>query len=206
MTEIIFYTNPNSRGRIAHWMLEEVGEPYETVWVEYGDAGTKSAKFLQINPMGKVPVVVCNGKVISETPAICNYLAARYPECQLMPGKDDPALADFYRWFYFAAGPLELAVTVNAMQWEVPQEQQRSVGFGNMDDVNVALELALKSGLFVCGEQFTAADVYLGSHLNWGMAFGTLGKTPLFSDYVQRLLERPAARRAEKLNQEKLTS
>ena len=203
MAEIIFYTNPNSRGRIVHWMLEELGEPYDTVCLEYGDAGMKATEFLQINPMGKVPVVVCHDKIITETPAICNFLAARYPDKQLMPDYDDPALADFYRWMYFAAGPLELAVTVNAMALEVPQERERSVGFGNIDNVHAALELALQSGLFVCGDRFTAVDVYLGSHLNWGMAFGTLKKTPLISDYVQRLLERPAAIRAEKLNDEK---
>ncbi|MFM1896662.1 MAG: hypothetical protein RLZZ385_1736 [Pseudomonadota bacterium] len=204
MRQLILYTNPQSRGRIAHWMIEELGEPYDTQWLAYGPTGTKSAEYLAINPMGKIPSIKHNGLVVTETAAICTYLAVAYPEKNLMPRLDDPTLPSFLRWMYFAAGPVEASVTAKAMGWIVPEDRKGTVGFGSHDEVLATLETALQPGPFVCGRRFTAADVYLGSHLNWGMAFGGIERRPLFEDYVARLVARPAYQRAEKINREKL--
>ena len=206
MQQLILYTNPQSRGRIAHWMIEELAEPYETVWLEYGPAGTKSANYLAINPMGKIPSIKHNGLVVTETAAICTYLAVAFPEKGLMPRLDDPALAAFFRWMYFAAGPVEASVTARAMAWEVPESRKGTVGFGSHEEVMAALEIALRPGPFVCGKRFSAADVYLGSHINWGMAFGGIEKRPVFEEYVGRLVQRPAYRRADQINQNQLAS
>ena len=133
MSELVLYTNPQSRGQIAHWMLEELGEPYETRWIEYGEQ-MKGADYLTINPMGKVPSITHRGKVVTECPAICAYLAAAYPDKKLMPAADDPRLADFYRWLFFAAGPLEQAISYKSQNVETSEDSSRSLGFGTYQD------------------------------------------------------------------------
>lgn len=205
MSAIAFYTNPQSRGQIVHWMLEELAEPYDIHWIEYGEQ-MKGADYLAINPMGKVPAVTHHGTVITECPAICTYLAAAYPEKQLIPASSDPALADFYRWMFFTAGPLEQAASVQSMGWEVSAEQSRTLGFGTVAAALDAVEIALQDGPFVCGDSFSAVDVYLGSALNWGMMFGTLEKRESFQTYVGELVKRPAYLRAQQINAEKMAS
>jgi glutathione S-transferase len=203
MNDLVLYTNPQSRGRIAHWMLEEIGLPYETIWLEFGPA-MKSREYLAVNPMGKVPALKHGGAIITETAAICAYLADRFPEKNLTPQINHPARGDYFRWLFFAAGPLELAVTAKAMDWQVPEEKSIFVGFGSYGATIATLEKALLPGPYICGEQFTAADVYLGSQLGWGMMFGTIEKRPLFEDYVGRLYARPAFLDATRLNEEYL--
>ena len=203
MSTLTFYTNPQSRGRIVHWMLEELGLPYKTVWVDFGVA-MKNADYLAINPMGKVPALSVDGAVVTETAAICVYLADRFAAESLMPAQDALARANFFRWMFFAAGPLEMAVTAKALGWEVPEGRDRMAGFGSYVQTLDALELALQPGPYICGEQFTAADVYVGSQLGWGLMFGTIAKRPAFEAYVARLYARPAAQRANALNDEYL--
>ena len=205
MTDLVFYTNPMSRGRIAHWMFEELGEDYQTVWVEYGEQ-MKSPDYLAINPMGKVPAMTYKGAVVTEAPAICAALAALYPEKGLMPAAGDPALAVYYRWLFFAAGPLEAAITARTMGWEVPEDRKPTVGFGSLESIVDAIEAAIKGseGDYICGDQFSACDVYVGSHLNWGMSFETIEKRPVFEEYVGRLLQRPASARANEINEKRM--
>jgi len=203
MNDLVFYTNPQSRGRIAHWMLEEIGLPYETVWLEFGPA-MKSREYLSVNPMGKVPALKHGSVVVTETAAICAYLADRFPEKNLIPPLSHPARAAYFRWMFFAAGPVELAVTAKALDWEVPKDKSGFVGFGNYRATINTLEKALKPGPYICGEQFTAADVYVGSQLGWGMMFGTIEKRPLFEAYVGRLYARPAAEQANLINEDYL--
>lgn len=203
MSELVFYTNPQSRGRIAHWMLEEVGVPYETVWLEYGPA-MKSADYLAVNPMGKVPALRHGTSLVTETAAICAYLADRFPERKLSPALHDPARAAYFRWLFFAAGPLEMAVTVNSLGWQVPEGKSGFVGFGSCKATLDVLEQALLPGPHLCGEQFTAADVYVGSQLGWGLMMGSIDKRPVFEDYVGRLRARPAATAADRINEEYL--
>lgn len=203
MSDLVFYTNPQSRGRIAHWMLEEVGQPYETVWLEYG-TGTKSPEYLAVNPMGKVPALKHGNAVVTEVAAICAYLADRFPESKLMPPPNHPARAAYFRWLFFAAGPLEAAVTAKSLGWQIPEGRNVMVGFGSYGETVDALEQALSPGSYICGEQFTAADVYVGSQLGWGLMFGTIDKRPLFETYVARCNARPAAQRANRINEEYL--
>lgn len=205
MNDLVFYTNPQSRGRVAHWMLEEIGLPYETVWLEFGPA-MKSAEYLAINPMGKVPALKHGGVVVTEVAAICAYLADRFPEKKLIPPSGHPDRAAYFRWLFFAAGPVELAVTAKSLGWQVPEGKSGFVGFGSYGATLNALEQALTPGPYVCGEQFTAADVYVGSQLGWGMMFGTIEKRPLFEAYVGRLYARPAALQANRINEDYLKS
>jgi glutathione S-transferase len=192
---LTFWTNPMSRGQIVHWMLEELGEPYETVWLEWGPNGHKSADYLKINPMGKVPAVRHDGRIVTECAAICLYLADVFPNAKLKPAADK--LADYYRWTLFAAGPVEHAVTSKAMGWAVPPEREAMAGFGSFDATIDALDGMLADRQFVCGDAFTAADVYVGSAVAWGLQFGTLPKRANFEAYAVRLEARPAYKRAK---------
>ena len=199
MSDLVFYTNPQSRGRIAHWMLEEIGLPYETVWLEFGPA-MKSGEYLSVNPMGKVPALKHAGALVTETAAICAYLAAAFPEKNLIPPLNHPGRAAYFRWMFFAAGPLEVAVTAKALGWQVPEGKSGFVGFGTYGETLNVLEKALEPGPYICGEQFTAADVYLGSQISWGMTLGTIERRGVFEAYVGRVQARPAAKTARSIN------
>lgn len=203
MSELVLYTNPQSRGRIAHWMLEEIGVPYDTVWLDFGPPMNTEAYRL-VNPMGKVPALRHGDAVVTEAAAICAYLADCFPEKNLAPPSAHPSRAAYYRWMFFAAGPLEMAATAKALSWQVPEGRGVLVGFGSYERTMEALETALTPGPYICGEQFTAADVYLGSSLAWGMMSGTMEKRPPFQAYVARVSARPAAQRAHRLNEEYL--
>jgi glutathione S-transferase len=197
MAELIFYTNPMSRGRIARWMLEEIGAPYRTEVLDYGTT-MKAPDYLAINPMGKVPAIVHDGRTVTECAAICAYLADAFPAAGLAPATADRA--DYYRWLFFAAGPLESAVTTRALGAEVPPERKGFVGFGSLDEVLDALETFLSSRAYVTGDRFTAADVYVGSQIRWGLGFKTIPERPAFVAYSERLGQRPALLRATEID------
>jgi glutathione S-transferase len=192
--EIVFYTNPMSRGRIVRWMLEEVGRPYRAELVHYGQQ-MKGEEYRAVNPMGKVPALVHRGVVVTEAAAICAYLADAFPDADLAPAPGDPARAAYYRWLFFAAGPLEAAVTNRALGFEPPEDKRGMVGYGCYADVMDTLEQAL-AGEYVAGDRFSAADLYLGSQLQWGLRFGTIESRPAFERYAAHLAARPALMRA----------
>ena len=189
MSDLTFYTNPMSRGRIVRWMLEEVGADYDTVVLDYADT-MKSAAYLAVNPMGKVPAIIHRGRAVTECAAICAYLADVFPDAGLAPATDDRA--DYYRWLFFAAGPLEAASTERARGIVVTPDQSRMVGYGSFDAVVDALEAAVAGRDYIAGDRFTAADLCVGSHLMWGSQFGWLPKRDAFTAYIARLAERPA--------------
>lgn len=197
--DLIFYTNPMSRGRIVRWMLEEVGQPYRTEVLEFGST-MKSADYLAFNPMGKVPTILHNGTVVTEAAAICAYLADVFPEAGLAPPHGDRHRGSYYRWMFFAAGPVEAALSNKALGFEVPEERRGMVGYGGVADVVNALEYAVTQSEYIAGERFSAADVYVGSQIGWGMMFGTLEKRPAFEAYWQRISSRPAAVRAREID------
>jgi len=197
VSELIFYTNPMSRGQIVRWMLEELGEPYEERLLDYGTT-MKAPDYLAVNPMGKVPAIVHRGQVVTEGAAICAYLADAFAHRQLAPAPS--ARADYYRWLFFAAGPVEQAVTNHALHWTPDEKQRRTVGYGSYEDVLNALETAVAGKSFIAGDRFSAADVYVGAQIDWGLRFGTLPDRAAFADYVAPLRERPAYRRAQEID------
>ncbi|MEZ5798264.1 MAG: glutathione S-transferase family protein [Paracoccaceae bacterium] len=185
---ITFYTNPMSRGRIARVMLEEIGHPYETRVLEYGPP-MKSADYMAVNPMGKVPAIVHDGRVVTEAAAICTYLAMEFPEKGLMA--DDRAA--FFRWMFFAAGPLEQAVVNASFGWMPDSAQARGrTGYGSLDDVSRSLTKHLEKNDFIADGRFTAADVYVGSQVGWGLNFKTIPANDVLLAYWARIKDRPA--------------
>lgn len=193
--DLIFYTHPMSRGRIVRWMLEEVGQPYRTELLEYNTT-MKSPEFLAINPMGKVPTIRHGETVVTESAAICAYLADAFPAAGLAPVREDRLRGPYYRWLFFAAGPVEAAVTNKALGVEIPAGRERMAGYGTFATMLDGLEAAVSLADYLVGERFSAADLYVGSQLGFGMQFGMIEKRPAFEVYWTRLSSRPAYRRA----------
>jgi glutathione S-transferase len=202
MADLIFYTNPQSRGRIVRWMLEEVGQPYETEVIPYDQM--KSDRYLAIHPLGKVPAIKHEGHVLTECAAICAYLADVFSEAGLGPRTDEKA--DYYRWLFYAAGPLEAAISNQAMGWQVPQERERMFGYGNFDRAIAAVDELLSLRDYVCGNRFTAADVYVGSQIMFPLQFGMLPERDSFLRYRDRLQQRDAYKCANEIDEKIIAS
>ncbi len=197
--ELILYTNPMSRGRIARWMLEEVGQPYQTEVLDYA-ATMKAPAYLAINPMGKVPALRHGNAVVTETAAICAYLADAFPQAGLAPPPGHRLRAPYYRWLFFTAGPFEAAASNKTLGLVVPPERERMVGYGNFGQVLKTLEEAVSRDQYLAGDGFTAADLYVGAQIGYGIMFGMVEKRPAFEQYWQRLSSRPACIRAKELD------
>lgn len=203
--EIVFYTNPQSRGRMVRWMLEEIGQPYRTELLDYATT-MKAPPYRAINPMGKVPALRHGDAVVTETAAICTYLADAFPEAGLAPPPGSKLRAPYYRWLYFAAGPLEAAASNKMMGLVVPPERERMIGYGNYALTMDTLEGAVSQADYLVGNKFSAADVYVGCQIGFGMQFGMYEKRPAFEKYWARLSARPAWQRANKLDDEAAAS
>jgi glutathione S-transferase len=196
--ELVFYTNPMSRGRIIRWMLEEVGQPYRTEVVDY--ANIKSPEYLAVNPMGKVPAIRHGDTLVTECSAICAYLADVFPQAGLAPPAHDKLRGPYYRWLFFAAGPVEAAFSNKAAGFVPPPERERMFGYGKFETTLEVLEQAVSQGEYLVGGKFSAADVYVGSQIAFPMQFGMIEKRPAFERYVGRLMSRPAAVRAREID------
>lgn len=200
MSDLTFYTNPMSRGRIARWMLEETGAEYDTVILEW-ETSIKAPEYLAINPMGKVPAIKHGDVVVTEAAAICAYLADAFPDAKLAP--TDEERGPYYRWLFFASGPMEAALTNKTFGWIVEGDQTSMAGYGTEELVLNALEQNLSDKDYVTGDRFTAADVYVASQLAWSMlGMKTIEPRPAFEAYVERTHAREALARANKLDGE----
>ncbi|MBW0006881.1 MAG: glutathione S-transferase family protein [Sphingomonas sp.] len=197
MADLVFYHNPQSRGRIVRWMLEEVGQPYETEIVPYDQM--KSERYLAIHPLGKVPALKHNGHILTECAAICTYLADVFPTAMLGPSAEEKA--DYYRWLFYAAGPLEAAISNQAMGWVPTPERERMFGYGNFEKAITAVDQLFSQRDYVCGNRFTAADVYVGSQIMFPLQFGMLPERESFVRYRDRLQARDAYKRATEIDE-----
>jgi glutathione S-transferase len=192
--EVTLYTNPMSRGRIAHHMLEEIGTPYRLELLNFERGEQKKPEYLKINPMGKVPTIVHRGVVITEAAAICAYLADTFPEAKLAPSITDPARGTYLRWLFFGPGCIEPALADKSFP-RSKNATSSSLAWGSYEDTLRALETALKPGPFLLGERFTAADVYVGAAIGWGLMTKLLEPRPVFVTYSARLQDRQAYQR-----------
>lgn len=189
---LTFYTHPMSRGRIARWMLEETGLPYEEVLLDYAST-MKAPEYLAINPMGKVPALRHGDTVVTESVAIGLYLADLVPEKRLAPPVGSAERGPYYRWLLFLAGPLEALLTAkHAGALASPV----SAGYGAEGDVVRVLEQAVAGKTHLAGDRFTAADLYMTAYLNFYMQFGMLDRLPAFEAFCVHHAERPAALKA----------
>jgi glutathione S-transferase len=191
--KIAFYHNPQSRAAIVHWMLEEVGADYEIHHIDFQKGDHKAPAFLAINPMGKIPTIVVAGTVVTEVPAIIAWLADAYPGAGLAPPVGSTQRGAYYRWLFFGGSCMEPAMTDYMFKRPLPA-QKSAIGWGSFDNVIDTLEAALRPGPFLLGDDFSAADVYIGAELMWAGRFGVprLEESRTIADYVERCAKRPA--------------
>jgi glutathione S-transferase len=194
---IVLYHHPYSRAAGVVWMLEEAGVEYELRWVDITAGAQKAPGFLQLNPMGKLPVLTDGAAVISESAAIGVYLADRYAPGRLAPALDDPARGTYLRWAFFSPSVIEPAA---AAKPSGGQFNPGSVGWGTYEAMIAATEAAIGKGPYLLGERFTMADAILGGTLRYMLMFKMIDAKPAFSGYVQRLEQRPAFQRANAKN------
>jgi glutathione S-transferase len=196
----LYHASP-SRSSIARWMLEEIGEPYDLYLLSLAKGEQRAPGYLAVNPMGKVPALKHGDAVVTEAAAICTYLADEFPHARLNVPVGNPRRGTYLKWLFFAPSCVEPAITDRAFPRR--EEPRRGMlGYGDFDTVMAVVAAAVEPGPYLMGEQFTAADVVLGSTLRWGMMFGILPKRPEFVAYVGRLEQRPALKRAVALDQE----
>lgn len=189
---VLFYYNPMSRGQVIHRMLEEINAPYEIKFIDWKINQQKSPEFLAINPMGKIPAIVHRGVVVTEVAAICMYLADAFPEAKLAPSVDDPKRGEYYRWFMFTINCVEAAVIDKSMPREKTMPES-ALGYGTYEKTMSVLQNAVEKD-FLLGEQFTAADLYLSSYLQWFFMQKVLPETPILLNYVARCMDRPGTK------------
>jgi glutathione S-transferase len=196
--DLVLYYAPKSRAFRALWFLEELDRPYRLEHLSFEKGDHKRPEFLKLNPMGKLPTVVDQGVAIAESGAILAHLSDRYAPGRLAPLPGDPRRADYLRWLFFAAGVMEPAFGEKFFKWEVPSRQAAWGSFADME--RTAME-GVANGAWLLGEQFTAADVFVGSNLHWGLLWKLFpGEGPI-ADYIARCAARPALKRALELEE-----
>ena len=194
---IKLYWSPRSRSFTAIWLMEEAGQPYERVLTDISTGAHKSADYLKINPMGKVPALVDGEAALAESAAICAYIADRYPETKLAPPPTDPRRGRYLQWLFFAPSCIEPALIQIFTKLEVPTS---TAAWGSATQVFDVLDAALQTGPWILGDQFSAADITIGSGLNFAVrAFKMVPSRPSFDAYIERCVARPAFQRAEKI-------
>ena len=188
------YHNPQSRSNTVHYMLHELGEPFEIVPIDLKSGEQKSPEFLKLNPMGKIPVLVDGDVVVTETPAILVYLADKYPKAGLAPAIDAPERGAYLRWMFFYGSCFEPALVDLSMKRETNPSM---AGWGKPSDVLDTVAAGVTPGPWLLGERFSAADVMMGSGIAFMLAFKVLPERPEFVDYAARLEARPARKAAK---------
>jgi len=192
---VLFHAAP-SRSSIVHWMLEELGQPYELHMISFKKGENRQPAYLAINPMGKVPALKHGDTVITEAAAICTYLADAFPQAGLNIPVGDPRRGTYLKWLFFGPSCVEPAITERAFPRREPP-QRAALGFGDFDTVvDVLAKAAAAAQPYLLGNTFTAADVVIGSGLRWGTMFKLLPERAEFKAYMAALAERPALRRA----------
>jgi glutathione S-transferase len=196
MPDLTLYHAAPSRSSIVLWMLEELGEPYEIKLIKLSAGDNMKPDYLAVNPMGKVPALNHRGTIITEVAAICTYLADAFPEKRLNIPVGTPRRGVYLKWLFFGPGCMEPAVIDRAAPRK--EEARRGMlGYGDFDITMNVVAKAVEKGPWLMGEQFTAADVVIGSQIRWGMMFKMLPERKEFADYSARIAARPAAQRAE---------
>ena len=195
MSLTLYHASP-SRSSIALWMLEEIGEPYDIKLLKLSEGDNLKPEFLAVNPMGKVPTLVHDGVIITESAAICTYLADAFPKAKLNVPIGDPRRGPYLKWLFFGPSCIEPAIIDRASPRK--EEARRAMlGYGSFDFVMDTVAKAVEKGPYLLGDQFTAADVIIGSGLRWGTMFKLIPERKEFSDYIARFADRPALKRSE---------
>jgi glutathione S-transferase len=188
------YWCPRTRSFTALWLMEETGQPYERVRIDISQGAQKTPEYLAINPMGKVPALQDGYATLAEAAAICAYVAERYPQANLAPPPGDPKRAKYLYWLFFGPGCVEPAMVQVSTKIEM---NPVAAGWGDAQRVFDVLDAALTTGPWLLGETFSAADILIGSGLNFAVRlFKIAPSRPAFERYIDACAARPAFQRA----------
>ena len=201
MSSLTLYHAAPSRSSIALWMLEEVGEPFDIHLLSFKKGETRAPDYLEVNPMGKVPALKHGDVVVTEAAAICTYLADAFPQARLNVPVGDPRRGPYLKWLFFGPTCVEAAIMDRSFP-RAGEPPRQALGYGDHESVMNVLSEAVQKGPYLMGEQFTAADVVIGSGLRWGMMFKGIPERPEFVAYAGRMADRPAAKRATQKDKE----
>jgi glutathione S-transferase len=201
MAKLTLYHAAPSRSSVTRWMLEEIGEPYDIKLLSLSKGDNQKPDYLAVNPMGKVPALKHGDVVITESAAICAYLADEFPLAKLNVPIGDPRRGGYLKWLFFGPSCIEPAIMDRAFPRK-EEARRAALGYGDFDTVIDVVAKAVSKGPYLVGDQFTAADVVIGSGLRWGMMFKLLPERPEFTTYVGRLAQRPALQRADEKDKE----
>src|SRR5437762_7711731 len=189
MSQLTLYHASPSRSSIVLWMLEEVGEPYDVHLLSFAKGENRAPDYLALNPMGKVPALRHGDTVITEVAAICTYLADEFRTAKLNVPVGTPRRGVYLKWLFFGPGCIEPAVTDRAAPRK--EEARRSMlGYGDFETTMNTVAAAFEKGPYLMGEQFTAADVVVGSHIRCGTMFKMIPERPEFAAYSARIAAR----------------
>ena len=201
MPPLTLYHASPSRSSIVLWMLEELGQLYDTKLIKLSAGDNMKPDDLAINPMGKVPALKHGNTVITEAAAICTYLAEEFPDAKLNIPIGTPRRGVYLKWLFFGPSCIEPAVIDRA----APRKEaarRGMLGYGDFDTVMNVVAQAVAKGPWLMGEQFTAADVIVGSNIRFGVMFNMIPPRQEFTAYAARIAARPAAQRAEAKDKE----
>jgi glutathione S-transferase len=162
--------------------------------------GTHKQELLKYNPMGKFPTLLHGETVVTEAAAIISYLADAFPEKGLAPEIGSKEHGTYYRWLFYAAGPMEAAIIDKVLGLNIENDKKVFVGYGCFDDVIATLDKKLSEDEYVLGDKFSAADIYLGSSVHYGLQFNTLPDLPSFVRYAQQISSREAYVRSDEID------
>jgi glutathione S-transferase len=191
------YWSPRTRSFSALWLMEETGQPYERVLIDLSNGAQKTPEYLAINPMGKVPALQDGEVTLGEAAAICAYVAERYPQAKLAPATGDPLRAKYLYWLFFGPSCVEPAMVQLATKVEM---NPTSAGWGDAQRVFDVVDATLSKGPWLLGDNFSAADIVIGSGLNFAVRlFKMAPSRPSFERYLDACAGRPAFQRALKI-------
>lgn len=196
---LTFYHAVPSRSGTVHWMLQELGIPFDVKLLDIRSGEGQAPEYLALNPLGKVPTIVHGDTIVTEAAAICSYLADLYPDAGLAPALDDPKRGDYLRWLFFSPSTIEPALIDRMRQYEAEDSSQNS--YRNWETlVPMLLDVVDKADPWLLGQEFSTVDVVMGGCIRFGCMFGILPKDPIFDAYIARLEARPAFQRAQELD------
>jgi glutathione S-transferase len=201
MADLLLYHAAPSRSATVRWMLEEVGEPYDIHLLKLSEGDQQKPEYLAINPQGKVPALKHKGVVVTEVSAICTYLADEFPKATLAVPVGDPRRGAYLQWLFFGPSCIEPAILDRAFPRKEPA-RAAAMGYRDIDTLADIVAKAVSKGPYILGEQFTTADVVIGSGLRWGTMFKLIPERPEFKPYIERLTQRPASQRADAKDKE----
>ncbi len=187
---LTFFYAPQSRAFGVLALMNELKADHELHVLSLQAKDQEKPEYLAVNPMGKVPALLHDGVLVSEQPAVYQYLADLYPEAGLAPRIGDRLRGDYLRWLSFYGGCFEPAVTDRAMKRE-PAPRSTSP-YGDWDSVFNTLSGRLAQGPYILGDAFSAADMLWGTALAWTTMFKLVPETPEIAAYIARINARPS--------------